>query len=266
MRPPPVIVGVLNITPDSFSDGGRFVDAAVALAHARQMVGDGATMIDVGGESTRPGSDPTSVDDELRRVIPIVEALAGDGVSVSVDTVKSGVACRAIAAGARMINDVSALRSDASMAETVAGHEVKLCLMHMLGTPKTMQDDPRYDDVVAEVGRFLAERAAFAESRGVRREQIAVDPGIGFGKTLTHNVDLLRGIGDLASHGFPVYIGVSRKRFLGALTGHDEPAARVSGSVAAAIYAWRQGASYLRVHDVRETADALAVEQALLSD
>jgi dihydropteroate synthase len=256
------LVGVLNVTPDSFSDGGEFADVEAAVEHGRRLASEGAAIVDVGGESTRPGAAPVPAELELARVLPVIEALAADGIAVSVDTSKAEVAEAALAAGAVLVNDVTALRGDAGMAGVVAGAGADLCLMHMLGEPRTMQDDPRYDDVVAEVESFLAERAEVAVAAGVPRERIALDPGIGFGKTLAHNLALLRALPRLARLG-PLMVGVSRKRFLGTLSGHEIAADRVAASVAAALYCYRGGAHLLRVHDVRATADALAVERAL---
>ena len=256
------LVGVLNVTPDSFSDGGRYAGVEEAIAHGRRLAAEGAALVDVGGESTRPGAGPVSAERELERVLPVVEELAGAGIAVSIDTSKAAVAAAALAAGAVLVNDVTALRGDPEMAAVVAGSGADLCLMHMLGEPRTMQDDPRYDDVVAEVEAFLAERAELAVAAGVARERIALDPGIGFGKTLAHNLELLRALPRLGRLG-PLLLGVSRKRFLGALTGREVAEDRVAASVAAALYCYRGGAHLLRVHDVRATADALAVERAL---
>jgi dihydropteroate synthase len=256
------LVGVLNVTPDSFSDSGRYLGVEAALLQGRRLAAEGAAIVDVGGESTRPGSDPVSAEAELERVLPVVEGLAADGIAVSIDTSKAVVAEAALAAGAVLVNDVTALRGDRAMAEVVAGAGADLCLMHMLGEPRSMQDDPRYDDVVAEVEEFLAERAEAAVAAGIARERIALDPGIGFGKTLAHNLALLRALPRLARLG-PLLLGVSRKRFLGALSGRDIAEDRVAASVAAALYCYRGGAHLLRVHDVRATADALAVERAL---
>jgi len=216
----------------------------------------------VGGESTRPGAEPVSAERELARVLPVVEALTAEGIAVSIDTSKAAVARAALAAGAVLVNDVTALRGDAELASAVAETKADLCLMHMLGEPRTMQDDPRYEDVVAEVESFLAERAEAAVAAGVSRDRIVLDPGIGFGKTLAHNLALLRALPRLALLG-PLLLGVSRKRFLGALTGREIAADRVAASVAAALYCYRGGAHLLRVHDVAATADALAVERAL---
>jgi dihydropteroate synthase len=256
------LVGVLNVTPDSFSDGGEYSGLESALAHGRRLAAEGAAIVDVGGESTRPGAEPVPEGAELARVLPVIEALAADGIAVSVDTSKAAVALAALAAGAVLVNDVTALRGDPEMASVVAGAGADLCLMHMLGEPRTMQDSPSYDDVVAEVESFLAERAEAAVAAGIPREHIALDPGIGFGKTLAHNLALLRALPRLARLG-PLLLGVSRKRFLGTLSGRELAADRVAASVAAALYCYRGGAHLLRVHDVRATADALAVERAL---
>jgi dihydropteroate synthase len=252
-------MGVLNVTPDSFSDGGRFLDSSAAVAHGELLAAEGAHLIDVGGESTRPGSNPVSADEELRRVIPVVEALSGRvETPLSIDTCKVQVARAALSAGASFVNDVSALRLDPGMAALVAEAGVDVCLMHMKGEPRTMQDDPRYEDVISEVKGFLEERLAFAVSEGVPEERIWLDPGIGFGKTLEHNLELIRRLGEIAQIGRPVVVGASRKRFLGSLTGQPE-GQRLAGSLAAAVLAYERGASLLRVHDVRATCDALAV-------
>jgi dihydropteroate synthase len=256
------LVGVLNVTPDSFSDGGEYADLEAAVAHGRRMAAVGAAIVDVGGESTRPGAEPVPAELELARVLPVIEVLAAAGIAVSIDTSKAEVAQAALSAGAVLVNDVTALRGDSEMASVVAGAGADLCLMHMLGEPRTMQDDPRYDDVVAEVESFLAERADAAVAAGVPRERIALDPGIGFGKTLAHNLALLRALPRLARLG-PLLLGVSRKRFLGSLSSREIAADRVAASVAAALYCYRGGAHLLRVHDVAATADALAVERAL---
>ena len=257
----PRVMGILNVTPDSFSDGGRFRDPRQALEHARAMIADGADIVDIGGESTRPGATPVAEAEELARVIPLVEALAGSGAIISVDTVKPGVMRAAITAGAGMVNDVCALRTEGAI-DAVAGSGVALCLMHMLGEPRTMQNDPRYDDVVGEVRMFLRARAAACEAAGIAGNRIVVDPGLGFGKTVAHNMTLLRALDVLASVGYPVLAGMSRKSTLGVITGRDV-AARLSGSIAAALAAVAHGASIVRVHDVRETVDALRVWQAI---
>jgi dihydropteroate synthase len=256
-------VGIVNVTPDSFSDGGQFFEAADAIAHGRRLHEEGAGILDVGGESTRPYADPVPLDEELRRVLPVVEALAADGATVSIDTRSAEVARRALAAGASFVNDVSALRHDPDMAGVVAEADVPLCLMHMLGEPATMQDDPRYDDVVEDVARFLEERLAAATSAGVREEQVCLDPGIGFGKTLEHNLALLQAVPRLCAIGRPVMVGASRKRFIGTLTGREVGPERASGSVGAAVVAFLGGATFLRVHDVGPTVDALAVAGAV---
>lgn len=250
-----LIMGILNVTPDSFSDGGKFVDSATAVARGLQMAEEGADIIDIGGESTRPGSLPVPAGEEIRRTVPVIKKLRAEtGALISIDTCKTEVARAAVDAGADIINDISAL-ADPGMAELAAGTGAGLVLMHMLGTPETMQKDPRYGDVVSEVHRFLEERAAFAVSRGVAPEQIALDPGIGFGKTDEHNLALLRGIPQLAASGFPVLIGASRKSFIGRISGRG-PDERLAGSLAAAVFSILRGAHILRVHDVKESCDA----------
>ena len=257
----PVVMGVLNVTPDSFSDGGRYVGLAEALAQAERLAADGAAIIDVGGESTRPGAMAVSVEEELRRVIPVIERLAGSlAVPVSIDTRKPEVMRRALAAGASMVNDVAALGAPGAI-EAVAGTDAAVCLMHKQGEPGSMQDEPRYGDVVEEVRGFLRERAAACVSAGIARSRLVVDPGFGFGKALEHNLELLRNLGRIASDGLPVLAGLSRKRMIGALTGRDE-GERLAGSVAAAVVAAMHGARIIRAHDVRETADALRVVAA----
>jgi dihydropteroate synthase len=257
-------MGVLNVTPDSFSDGGRFLEAGAAVAHAQAMAAEGADLIDVGGESTRPGADPVPEDEELGRVLPVLERLRElCVVPLSIDTSKAAVARAAIAAGASFVNDVTALRGDPAMAEVVAEAGVDVCLVHMKGEPRTMQEDPRYDDLVAEVRAFLEQRLAFALEAGVSAERIWLDPGIGFGKTLEHNLELIRRLGEIAAIGRPVVVGASRKRFVGALTGRPE-GERLAGSLAAAVLAFERGASMLRVHDVAGTRDALVVAGATL--
>jgi dihydropteroate synthase len=256
-------MGVVNVTPDSFSDGGVHLDADRAVAAARRMLADGAAIVDIGGESTRPGSDGVSLDEELRRVLPVLERLQGD-VPVSIDTAKAEVARRALELGAELVNDVTAFRADPAIAAVCAEHDAYVCLMHMQGEPRTMQLDPRYDDVAAEVASFLEERLAFAVAQGVREERICLDPGIGFGKTVEHNIELLRRLDVLLALGRPVLIGFSRKSSLGKLAGDpDAKTGPLSASVAAAVAAYERGASILRVHDVREHVEALAVAQAL---
>jgi len=260
------VMGILNVTPDSFSDGGDFATREAALRHARQMVADGADLIDVGGESTRPGAPPVSVAEELDRVIPVIEALASElAVPVSVDTSKPEVMRAAVAAGAGLINDVAALRRPGALA-AAAALRVPVCLMHMQGEPGTMQQDPAYGDVVAEVAAFLAGRLAACEAAGIPRERLLVDPGFGFGKTLAHNLALLRGLPRLASLGAPVLAGLSRKSMIGALLGGVPVGERLHGSVAAAVLAVERGAAIVRVHDVGPTVQALRIVAAVGGD
>ena len=254
-------MGILNVTPDSFSDGGRFEDVARALDHARAMLADGADIVDVGGESTRPGAAAVDEATEIARVLPVVEALAREGALVSVDTMKPAVMRAALAAGAAMVNDVRALQAPGAL-EAVAASGAAVCLMHMRGKPASMQQAPEYGDVVAEVRDFLAARAQACEDAGIARERIVVDPGFGFGKTRAHNLELLDRLGELATLGYPVLAGWSRKSTLGAITGRGEEE-RLAASVAAAVLAVERGASIVRVHDVRETVDAVAVAQAV---
>ena len=254
----PLLMGIVNVTPDSFSDGGEFLDAGAAIAHGRRLLAEGAGILDIGGESTRPGAESVAVDEEVRRVAPVIGALAGDGAKVSVDTSKAEVAEAAIEAGAAIVNDVTAL-ADSRMGAVCAATGVGVILMHMLGTPRTMQDDPRYDDVVADVGDFLEARIAAAEEAGIERGRIMVDPGIGFGKTLDHNLELIRGVGALRERlGCPIVLGASRKRFIGALTGRDVDE-RLGGTIATNVIGCLNGADVLRVHDVAATRDALEV-------
>jgi dihydropteroate synthase len=261
----PLVMGVLNVTPDSFSDGGRFLDRAAALEHVRRMLSDGADLIDIGGESTRPGAAPTSEAEELDRVIPLVEMLRGEcdarGVPLSVDTRKPAIMRAAIAAGASMINDVGALAARGAI-EAIASSEVAVCLMHMRGEPATMQHAASYNDVVGEVKAFLADRAAACEAAGIGRDRIVVDPGFGFGKTVGHNLALLRWLAEIVALGYPVAVGLSRKSTIGALTGRDV-GERTAGSIAAALAAVARGAAIVRAHDVRETVDALKVWRAV---
>jgi dihydropteroate synthase len=257
------VLGVVNVTPDSFSDGGVHLDANDAVAAARRMHADGAAIVDVGGESTRPGSEPVPLDEELRRVVPVLEALAGE-VPVSIDTAKAEVARRALALGAELVNDVTALRGDPELASVVAESGAYLCLMHMQGEPRTMQLDPRYGDVVDDVKAFLGERLAFAVAEGVAEERICLDPGIGFGKTVEHNFELLRRLEELGELGRPLVVGFSRKRSLGRLLGDpDATTGPLAASVAAAIAAYERGATILRAHDVEEHVQALTVARAV---
>jgi dihydropteroate synthase len=262
----PVIVGVLNVTPDSFSDGGDYLDPERAAARAAAMLDEGAQIIDVGGESTRPGSDPVTPEEEARRVVPVVEKILAErpGAVVSVDTYRSGTAEAALRAGARVINDVTALRWDPRLAGVVAEARCPVILMHMLGEPKTMQRDPSYDDVVREVREFLVGRVESALAAGVEEENIILDPGIGFGKTLEHNLELLNRLDSIVELGFPVLIGASRKRFIGRLTGVEEARERLFGTVAANVLAYERGATLFRVHDVRANREALEVARAVL--
>jgi dihydropteroate synthase len=256
-------MGIVNVTPDSFSDGGVNYRPEDAVASARRMLAEGAAIVDVGGESTRPGSEGVSAEEELRRVVPVLEELAGE-VPVSIDTAKAEVARRALELGAELVNDVTALRSDPQLAEVVAGADAYLCLMHMRGEPRTMQLDPHYDNVAAEVAAFLEDRLAFAVSQGISEERICLDPGIGFGKTVEHNFELVRRLDVLLALGRPVLIGFSRKSSLGRILG--DPEARtgpLSASVAAAVAAYERGATILRVHDVREHVEALTVARAV---
>jgi dihydropteroate synthase len=263
----PCIMGIVNVTPDSFSDGGRYAQHEAAVDQGLRLAAEGAVIVDVGGESTRPGSEPVDAEAETRRVLPVIEALREAlpaPVLISIDTSKAQVARRALAAGAGMVNDVTALRGDPQMASTVAEAGCPLCLMHMLGRPRTMQDDPRYGDVVTEVAAFLEERLAVAVAAGVPDESVLLDPGIGFGKTLDHNLALLAGLERIAALGRPVVLGASRKRFLGALLDVDEPRDRVSGTVATTVLGLTRGAAVFRVHDVKPNAEALHVARAVL--
>lgn len=260
--PRPAIMGVLNVTPDSFSDGGAFVRPADAIAHGRLLVAQGAAVVDVGGESTRPGAGAVSAEEELRRVLPVLEGLAG--IPLSIDTSKAMVARRALDLKAEMVNDVSALRGDPEMGAVVAEHEAYLCLMHMQGAPRTMQAAPRYDDVVSEVTAFLEERLAFAVSQGIREELVCLDPGIGFGKTPDQNLELIRRLDRLVALGRPVVVGFSRKSTLGKVLGDPQATkGTIPASLGAAVSAYERGAWMLRVHDVLETAEALAVAAAV---
>jgi dihydropteroate synthase len=260
--PRPSVMGVVNVTPDSFFDGGVSLRPVDAIASARRMVEDGAAIVDVGGESTRPGSEGVSADEELRRVVPVLEGLAG--LPVSIDTSKAEVARRALALGAELVNDVTALRGDPGLAEVVAEADAYLCLMHMRGEPRTMQADPRYDDVAAEVAAFLEERLAFAVAAGIPEERICLDPGIGFGKTADQNFELVRRLDVLLALGRPVLVGFSRKSSLGRILGDAKATTgSLSASLAAAVAAYERGATILRVHDVRETVEALTVAQAV---
>jgi dihydropteroate synthase len=273
------LMGILNVTPDSFSDGGSFLEAGAAIARGRALIAEGADIVDIGGESTRPGAEPVTADEELRRVLPVVAGLAeavtsmGSHAQISIDTYKAEVAGAALAGGASLVNDVSAFRADPRMAELVAQSGADCCLMHMQGLPRTMQQDPRYEDVVDDVKAFLQERLEFAVAEGVAPERILLDPGIGFGKTEEHNLELLRRLGELLTLGAPIVIGTSRKGFLGRImaraTGRPEPvdvADRLSGTVASNVLAYERGASVFMVHDVAPVREALAVAAATLGE
>jgi dihydropteroate synthase len=258
----PKLMGVVNVTPDSFSDGGLFLDAEAAIAHGRELAGQGAEILDVGGESTRPGAEEVSAEEELARVVPVVRGLA-DTATVSIDTSKLSVAEAALQAGASIVNDVTALRHDPEIGGLCAEREAGLILMHMQGDPRTMQADPTYDDVVDDVKAFLAERLRVAVDAGVQEERVWLDPGIGFGKTLEHNLELLRRLGELRELGRPLVVGASRKSFIGKVDGSSVED-RVGGSIASAVLAAAEEADVLRVHDVVETRQALTVADAVL--
>jgi dihydropteroate synthase len=255
-------MGIVNATPDSFSDGGRFLDPEDAVAHGLRLAAEGAAILDVGGESTRPGAEPVEAEEERRRVVPVVERLAGAGHRVSIDTMKLEVAEAALAAGASVVNDVSAFRFAPGLAGLVADHGVDCCLVHLLGDPPAMRRDPTYGDVVGEVRAFLEERLAFAVREGVAEERVWLDPGIGFGKTAEHNLELLRRLDEIVAIGRPVVIGTSRKSFLGRLVGGKPEDERLPGTIATNVIALERGASVFRVHDVAQVADALTVAAA----
>ena len=261
--PEPVVMGVVNVTPDSFSDGGAWLDPDAAIAHGEALACEGADILDVGGESTRPGAEPVGEGEELRRVVPVLEGLAGAGARLSIDTSKAAVAAAALDAGATIVNDVTALRGDASMAALIAQRGCDVCLMHMLGEPRTMQRDPRYEDVVDDVKAFLAERLAFAVRAGIPEHRVWLDPGIGFGKTIDHNLELLARLHEVVALGRPVVVGTSRKSFLGTITGRDA-GDRVAATIATNVLALARGAHVFRVHDVAPARDALLVAAATL--
>ncbi len=256
--PAPRVMGIVNATPDSFSDGGRYLGVNQAVEHGRRLIAEGAHLLDIGGESSRPGSEPIGLDEELRRILPVVEGLAGAGVFLSVDTTKAEVARRAIAAGAAIVNEITAMTGDPEMARVVADSGAGVVLMHMQGNPRTMQDAPHYDDVVAEVYEFLARRVEWAGSVGIGPDRIAIDPGIGFGKTMAHNLRLLRNLGRFATLGCTLLVGTSRKGFLGKITGRPV-VERATASAVSALLAAADGARVVRVHDVGETVDAIKV-------
>ncbi len=261
------LMGVVNVTPDSFSDGGLYMDRGAAIEHGLEMASAGAAILDIGGESTRPGSMPVSESQELARVLPVIEGLvsAGTRAQISVDTSKAAVARAALEAGATFVNDVTALRGDPAMAAVIADSGATCCLMHMLGEPRTMQEDPRYEDVVDEVRAFLEHRVRVAVGQGIDERRIVLDPGIGFGKTTEHNLELLRRLDELLAIGRPVMIGASRKSFIARITGRSEPAERVAGTVAINVLAYERGARLFRVHDVAPSRDALAMAAATVS-
>jgi len=270
-------MGIVNVTPDSFSDGGRYLQAGAAVAHAERLLSEGAEILDVGGESTRPGAEPVSAQEELRRVLPVVEGIAAiDSPArpqISIDTSKASVAIAALSAGASLVNDVSALRADPDMAGVVADSGAECCLMHMLGEPRTMQREPRYSDVVDEVMAFLSERLEAAVREGIREERIMLDPGIGFGKTVAHNLELLDRLDELTALGRPLVVGTSRKSFLARVLADtegaacpDEPDGRLAGTIATNVLALERGARIFRVHDVAPVRDALAVAAATLGE
>jgi dihydropteroate synthase len=261
----PLVMGVVNVTPDSFSDGGRFLDACAAIEHAGRLVADGADLLDVGGESTRPGAEPVDAAEQRRRVVPVIEGLreAGLATPIFVDTRRADVAAAALDAGATGVNDVSALRDDPAMAALLARRNAPVVLMHMLGTPATMHRNPAYQDVVGEVAAFLRERVRFAVASGIGRDRIAIDPGIGFGKTVSHNLELLRRTDALAGMGLPVLVGPSRKRFIGEILGIDRPAERDVGTLAAVAAAVLGGADVVRVHEVAMTSQVVRVAWAI---
>jgi dihydropteroate synthase len=261
------VMGVVNVTPDSFSDGGLYLDPETAIAHGLTLEAEGAAILDIGGESTRPGSQGVSADEELRRVLPVFEGLvdAGAGVQLSIDTSKARVAAAALASGATLVNDVTALRGDPEMADVIAAAHAGVCLMHMLGIPRTMQRDPRYHDVVSEIKAFLEERMVVAIAAGIEEERMILDPGIGFGKTIEHNLELLRRLDELVAIGRPVLIGTSRKSFLGRITGREHPADRLAGTIASCVIAYERGAQLFRVHEVAPVVDALKVTAATVA-
>jgi dihydropteroate synthase len=259
------VMGVVNVTPDSFSDGGLYLDAEAAVRHGLELAAEGAGVLDVGGESTRPGAEPVEAEEEVERVVPVVERLAGDDLRVSIDTSKLEVAQAALDAGAAIVNDVTAFRLAPELAGLVAERGAECVLMHMRGEPRTMQDDPRYDDVVSDVRAFLEERLAFAVGEGVPEERVWLDPGIGFGKSIEHNLELLRRLEEIVAIGRPVVIGTSRKSFLGKLTGGRPEGERLPGTIATNVLALERGASVFRVHDVAPVVDALTVAAATVA-
>jgi len=260
-----LIMGILNVTPDSFSDGGKYMDQAAAVARALEMVAQGADIIDVGGESTRPGAEPVDTAEEIRRTVPVIKKIREQtDVLISIDTMKAEVAFHALEAGADVVNDVTSLGGDPGMAKVVAESRAGAVLMHMKGTPQTMQDNPKYTDVIKEVGSYLNKRVVAAEKAGIERAQLVVDPGIGFGKTVGHNLELFRNLPQLAECGCPVLVGASRKSIIGKLLGRNNPEERLAGSLALAAFAIMRGVHILRVHDVLETCDVCRLVDTLL--
>jgi dihydropteroate synthase len=257
----PVVMGVVNVTPDSFSDGGKWLDPDKAIAHARRLVADGAAILDIGGESTRPGANPVVAEEQLRRIVPVFEGLQGVEARLSIDTTKASVARAAIEAGADIVNDVTALRDDPDLAGLCAERGVTVCLMHMLGEPRTMQDDPHYDDVVDDIKAFLVERLEHGVAAGIAEDKVWLDPGIGFGKTVDHNLALLARLDELVAIGRPIVVGTSRKGFIGRISG-EEIGGRVPGTIATNVIALGNGAEVFRVHDVAAVAQALEVAAA----
>jgi dihydropteroate synthase len=264
IQPPFTIMGIVNVTPDSFSDGGLYLDAGAAIAHGFELEAEGADILDIGGESTRPGAEPVDAQTETERVLPVIHGLLDGGATaqISIDTSKAAVAAAALDAGATLVNDVTALRGDPEMASLVAQTGAECCLMHMLGEPRTMQIDPHYEDVVSEVKAFLEERMSFARAAGVSEEKILLDPGIGFGKTVAHNLELLRRMDELVALGRPVVVGTSRKSFLGRITGNADPQRRLPGTIASSVLAYERGGLVFRVHDVAPVLAALKVAAA----
>jgi dihydropteroate synthase len=260
----PLLMGILNVTPDSFSDGGQFPSAEVAVAAARSMVAAGADVIDIGGESTRPGASPVSEAEQIARVVPVITAITREmRIAVSIDTTRAAVAAAALDAGACLVNDISAGRDDPALLPLIANRHVPIVLMHMQQTPATMQDNPRYSDVVVEVGKFLFERAGYAQTAGVDPADVLIDPGIGFGKTVEHNLQLLHGLAELAALGKPIVVGTSRKGFIGKITGETLPAERVFGTAATVAWAAANGAAVVRVHEVAEMNKVVSMIRAI---
>jgi dihydropteroate synthase len=260
----PVVMGILNVTPDSFSDGGDFASVDAAVKRAKEMIAEGAAIIDIGGESSRPGADPVEADEEIKRVVPVISAIRKQSdIPISIDTYKSATAKAALDAGADIVNDISALRFDPAMAELVSSTKAPLVLMHMLGDPRTMQENPHYDDPVREINQFFDERIKFATSHGINREKLILDPGLGFGKRPIDNVAILSRLKEFHGHGLPLLVGASRKSFIGVLDPGGAVDRRLGGSIAAAMWAAINGASIIRVHDVRETVQALKVLKAV---